>query len=170
MSHATTYITNMSPCDTLVMFYSFWWETHLCASKHLTISPSLRACLLVQTCSNHFYRIGDFNPRHTQWHFYWACSTTPDDWTHHCVNIRVTLGGRGDQPQPFHTWSGSLIANMLQEACPRDQITEAVVLAPGETVLWSCKEGLLYNKAEDVKLSLGAQLIGPGELCRLKWP
>ena len=37
----------------------------------------------------------------------------------------------GDQPSPVHTWSRSLITDMLQETCPRDQIIKAVVLAPG---------------------------------------
>ena len=32
---------------------------------------------------------------------WWAHSTTPDDWMHYCVHIRVTLGeGSDDQPPP----------------------------------------------------------------------
>ena len=57
--------------------------------------------------------------------------------------------GGGDQPPPSQAWSGSLIANILQES--RDQITKAVVLVPGEVILffgrWSLKEGLLYHNA-----------------------
>ena len=46
-----------------------------------------------------------------------AWSTTPDNWMHYCVHIRVTLEDRkGDQPLPHHAWSGSLITNILQEA------------------------------------------------------
>ena len=68
---------------------------------------------------------------------------------------RVTLKeGKADQPPPSHVWSGSLIA----KACPGDWITEAVVLAPGEVVLFfrrhSLKEGLLYNNAWDVEFGL----------------
>ena len=47
---------------------------------------------------------------------------------------------------------------MLQEACPGDQITKAVVLAPREAILFfgrhSCREGLLCRKAKDVELTL----------------
>ena len=68
------------------------------------------------------------------------------------------LGGRGNQPPPSHIWSGSLITDMLQEACPGDPITEAVVLAPGEAILFfgKClhKEGVLYRKAKNIKLGL----------------
>ena len=66
-----------------------------------------------------------------------TCSTTPDNEMFYCVHIRVTLEeGGGNQPPPSHTWSGSLIADMLQEACPRDHITKAVILAPGEAILF----------------------------------
>ena len=62
--------------------------------------------------------------------------------------------GKGDQPPPSHMWSGLLIADILQEGCPGDQITEAVVLAPGEAILFfgrcSLKEGLLSSNAEDI--------------------
>ena len=70
---------------------------------------------------------------------WWAHSTTPDDQMHYCIHSRVTLEeGRGDQPPPSHAWSGSLIADILQKACSRDQITEAVVLVlgGGNPVLW----------------------------------
>ena len=49
----------------------------------------------------------------------------------YCVCIKVTLGeGGGDQPPPFHAWSGSLIADMFQESL-EEWITEAVILAQG---------------------------------------
>ena len=50
-----------------------------------------------------------------------ASSTTPNNWMHYCVHVRVTLQeGKGDQPPPSHAWSGLLIADILQEACPGD--------------------------------------------------
>ena len=67
------------------------------------------------------------------------------------------MEGRGNQPPPSHTWSGSLIVDMLQEACPRHQIPEAVVLAWGEPILFfgRClhREGLPYRSAKDVESS-----------------
>ena len=48
----------------------------------------------------------------------------------------MTLGeGGGDQPPPSHTWSGLLIVDMFQEGL-EEQITEAVVLASGEAILF----------------------------------
>ena len=78
---------------------------------------------------------------------------------HYWGHVRVTLGeGRGDQPPPSHAWGRSLIDDILQEACPRDQITKAVVLVLGEAILFfrRCllKEGLLYHNTQDVELSL----------------
>ena len=52
------------------------------------------------------------------------------------VHIRVTLGeGEGDQPPPFHAWSGSLIVDMFQEGL-EEWITKTVVLAPSEAILF----------------------------------
>ena len=57
-------------------------------------------------------------------------------WMHYCIHVRVTLGeGGGNQPPPSHTGSGSLIADMFQEGL-EEQITEAVVLAPEEGILF----------------------------------
>ena len=51
-----------------------------------------------------------------------------------------------------------LITDILQEACPRDHITKAVVPAKVEAILsygrCSCNEGLLYRNAQDIELSL----------------
>ena len=101
----------------------------------------------------------------------WACSTTPNDQMHYCIHVRVTLEeGRGNQLPPSQMWSGLPIADILQEACPGDCITEAVVLVPGDAILFftrcSCKKGLLYRDAKDIALSLRVQSIGLGELCR----
>ena len=74
----------------------------------------------------------------------------------YCVQGKVTLGdGRGDQPPPSHVWSGSWIADILQEACPKDCITEAVVLSTSEAILFfgrhSQNEGLPYQRAKDIE-------------------
>ena len=64
------------------------------------------------------------------------CSVTADDQMHYCVPVRVALGeGGGNQPPLSHTWSGLLIADMLQDGL-KEQITEALFLAPGEAMLF----------------------------------
>ena len=69
-------------------------------------------------------------------------------------------GGEGSQPLPSHAWSGLLISNMFQHNL-KEWITEAVVLAAGEAILffggWSHKEGLPYTSARDI----GYSLTGP---------
>ena len=97
----------------------------------------------------------------------------PNDWTCYCIHIRVTLKeGKGDQPPPSHTWNRSLIANILQEACPGDQIREVVVLVPGEAVLFfrrcSLKEGLLYNNGWDVDLGLSGPVSWAGRIAQVE--
>ena len=55
----------------------------------------------------------------------------------YCIYVRVTLReGRGDQPPPPHAWSVLLIVDILQDACPKDQITEAIVLSLGEAIMF----------------------------------
>ena len=70
------------------------------------------------------------------------------------IQVRVMLGeGGGDQPPPSHAWTGSLIVNMFQDGL-EEWITEAVVLAPGEVILffrwWLLKEGIPLGNARDV--------------------
>ena len=66
--------------------------------------------------------------------------------------------GEGQSTPTFHSWNGSLIANILQEACPRDCMTEAVVLVPGKPILFFTRglhnEGLLYRNAQHIEFSL----------------
>ena len=65
-----------------------------------------------------------------------------EDQMCYCIHIRVTLGeGGGDQPPPPHAWSGLLIADMFQEGLEQ-QITKAVVLAPGEAILFFGRQSL----------------------------
>ena len=52
-----------------------------------------------------------------------------------CLHQSGPRGGGGDQPPPSHAWSGSLIADMFQHSL-KEQITKAVVLAPGEAILF----------------------------------
>ena len=68
-------------------------------------------------------------PEHQQDH------SMPKDQMHYCIHIRVTLGEGRNQPPPSHAWSGSLIADMFQEGL-EEQITKAVVLGPGEAILF----------------------------------
>ena len=88
-------------------------------------------------------------------------------------HVRVTLEeGRSDQPPPSHVWSGSLITDMLQKACPRDFITEAVVLALGEAVLFFgrhlYKKGFLYRNAKDVELGLRGPVNSAGRTAQVE--
>ena len=74
------------------------------------------------------------------------------------VQVRVTSGkGGGDQPPPSHAWTSFLIADMFQDDI-EEWITEAVVLAPGEAILffgkWSLNEGLPLGDARDVGFCL----------------
>ena len=100
-------------------------------------------------------------------------STNSNDQLYYCIHITVTLEeGKGDQLPPSHMWSGSLITNILQEACPGDQITKAVVLAPGEAVLffrrYLLKEGLLYNNAWHVEFGLHSPVSWAGRTVQVE--
>ena len=69
-------------------------------------------------------------PEHQQDH------PIPEDQTCYCIHVRVTMGEEGgNHPPPSHARSGSLIVDMFQEGL-EEQITEAVVLAPVEVVLF----------------------------------
>ena len=87
------------------------------------------------------------------------------------VSTLEWLWGRGDQPQPCHTWSGSLIADMFQEDL-EEGITKAVVLAPGEAILffgwWSLKEGLPLGNSRDVRFSLTGPVNGAGRTAQVE--
>ena len=100
-----------------------------------------------------------------------ACPRNPDDQTHYCIHISVTLGGGGDHPPPSHTWSGSLIADIFQDDL-KEQITEAVILAPGEAILFFgrqlCKEGLPFGSARDIRFSLTGSVNWAGRLAQVE--
>ena len=110
---------------------------------------------------------------HEHW---WDHSMNPKDQMCYCVHVRVTLGeGRGDQPPPSHASNGSLIADILQETCPRDCIAEAVVLALGEAILFFGRclhnEGLPFSIVmyRTLNTARWVLLLGQGELARWKW-
>ena len=67
--------------------------------------------------------------------------------------------GGGDQPPLPHAWEGGLITDILQEAWPEDHIIEAMVLSPGEAILFfgrcSKNEGLPYHRERDNEFGLG---------------
>ena len=84
--------------------------------------------------------------------------TVHEDLVGYCIHIGVILGeGGGNQPPPSPAWSGSLIVDMFQEGL-KEWITKAVVLTPGEAILffgwWSHKEGLPLWNTRDVGFSL----------------
>ena len=102
-----------------------------------------------------------------------TCLITPHDQLHYCIHVRVTLGERrGNQPPTSHVWNGSLIADILQEVCPRDWITKAVVLAPGKAVLFfgRClhREGLLYRNVQDIELGLSGPVSWTGRMMQVE--
>ena len=67
--------------------------------------------------------------------------------------------GGGDQSSLAHAWGGCLITDKLQKAWPEDQITKAMVLSPGEAILFfgrdSRHEGFPYCGARNVEFGLG---------------
>ena len=70
-----------------------------------------------------------------------------------------------------HTWSRSLIADMFQDGL-KEWITEAVVLAEGEAILfferWSHKEGLSYTSAGHVWFSLTGPVTWAGRTVQVE--
>ena len=50
--------------------HTLWQEPHMHAFRCVSSNPPLSVCLLVWSCSNHSYGIGDSNPGHTPWHIY----------------------------------------------------------------------------------------------------
>ena len=67
---------------------------------------------------------------------HWQSKPAHEDQMCYCIYIRATLwGGGGDQAPPSYAWSGLFIADMFQDGL-EEQITEAVVLAPGEVILF----------------------------------
>ena len=80
-----------------------------------------------------------------------------EDWVHYCIHVSDLGEGGGNQPPLSHAWSDLLIVDILQEGL-EEQITEAVVLAPGEAILFfewqSCKEGLPLGSTRHVGFSL----------------
>ena len=62
--------------------------------------------------------------------------------------------------------------NILQEACPGDCITKAVVLALGKAILffgrYSHSEVLLYRNAQDIELSLKGPINWAGRTAQVE--
>ena len=77
--------------------------------------------------------------------------------TNNCLLIQVTLTDElGDVPPPSHSWTTSVIEDMLQET--RAGLTEAVVVGPGKAKLFygrrSLGEGLKVDEARDATFLL----------------
>ena len=90
----------------------------------------------------------------------------------YCVHVRVTLGEwGGNQPLTSHAWIGLLIADLFQDGL-EEQITVAVVLAPGETILffgqWSLKEGIPLRNARDVEFSFTGPVNWAGRTAQVE--
>ena len=97
----------------------------------------------------------------------WDCWLTPKDRRQDGIWVTVMLGdGGGNQPPPSHAWGGCLITDKFQEAWPEYQITKAVVLSPGEAILFFSKcsrnEGLPYYRARNVDFGLGGPFSWAG--------
>ena len=91
---------------------------------------------------------------------WWDHSSTPKDTRCYCIQVRVMLGdGGGNWPPPTHAWVGCFIFDILHEAWPEDQITETMVLSPGEAILFfgqcSRNEGLPYCRARNIEFGMG---------------
>ena len=65
-----------------------------------------------------------------------------------------------------------MVTDILQEAWLEDQITEAVVLSPGEAILFfgrcSRNEGLPYHKARDIEFGLGGPFNWAGRPAQIE--
>ena len=89
-------------------------------------------------------------------------SPTPKDRRHYCIQVRVMLGERRSSTPTIPCMGrmgGWLITDILQKAWPADCITEAVVLSPGEVILFfsrhSKDEGISYCRARNIEFGLG---------------
>ena len=80
--------------------------------------------------------------------------------------------GGGDQPPLCHAWRGCLITDILQDAWLEDWITEAMVLSPGEAILFfgrcSRNKGLPYCRARDVEFGLGGPFNWAGRSAQIE--
>ena len=80
--------------------------------------------------------------------------------------------GGGDKPSPSHVWGGCLITDILQEAWPEDWMTKAMVLSPGEAILFfgrhSKNEGIPYCMARNVELGLEDQFNWAGRSTQIE--
>ena len=65
-----------------------------------------------------------------------------------------------------------MITNILKEAWPEDQITEAVVLSPGEAILFfgrcSRNEELTYHRARNIEFGLGGPFYWAGRPAQIE--
>ena len=103
----------------------------------------------------------------------WDHSIFPEGRRWYCIWVRVMLGGGGgDQSPPSHVWGGCLITDILQEAWPEDQITKAVILSPGEAILFfsrcSRNKGLPYCRGRSIELGLGGPFSWPGRPAQIE--
>ena len=91
------------------------------------------------------------------WH---DCSLTPGDRRHYCFLGESNTGRWRRWPPPAsHVWGGCLNTDILQKAWPEDWITEAMLLSPGEAILFfsrhSRNEALPYCRVRNIKFRLG---------------
>ena len=90
--------------------------------------------------------------------------------TKYCLEIQVTLTEElGAIPPPSHSWTASLVEDMLHEA--RTGLTKAVVTGPGRAVLFygrhSLGEGLMTDEARDATFLLTGAGTWVGKLAYL---
>ena len=70
----------------------------------------------------------------------------------YCLSIKAILTDKlGDVPPPLHAWMAPVVEDMLRDI--RARLTEAVVIGPGEAILFygrrSMGEGLMADEARD---------------------
>ena len=103
----------------------------------------------------------------------WAHWVTPNNWMCYCIHVRVSLReGRDNQPPTFLCMEWISNCWHITKSCPRDLITEAVVLALGEAILFfgscSCYESLLYRNAQDIEFSLRGHVTWAGRTAQVE--
>ena len=88
----------------------------------------------------------------------------------YCLSIKAILTDElGDVPPPPHAWMVPVVEDMLRDV--RARLTEAIVIGPGEAILFygkcSMGEGLTVDEARDATFSITGDGTWVGKLAYL---
>ena len=106
----------------------------------------------------HFDQCGRLPFKHSLSPEHWQSNPAHEDWTCYCIQVTDFRGG-WRWPAPTSLFRDLFVNCQHVPEWPWKRITGAVVLAPGEVILffrwWLLKEGLLLGDARDVGFHLG---------------